>query len=297
MKRTLRKYIAKTVRFFQELPNFFIERRISKLKKTTPAASENGWVGPNQGYLAVCKLAAENDGIFKIFKRSKDYRSVVETVTWRQGKEYAKIIKKGDLLKYLPAFKENDAVGDPPLRRYEIGRFSPTTTRYIKVLMDLKNLFGSLDDFDILEIGVGYGGQCKIISDVYRFKSYTMIDLPAVLPLPKKYLARLGVKDVFFGATQEREYDLIISNYAFAECNRETQQDYIERFLYKSKRGYLIYNYENGAAGPHAPYTKEEILEILSKKHHVRAIEQTPELRKVYEYNFIMVWGEKNAEN
>ena len=38
------------------------------------------------------------------------------------------------------------------------------------------------------------------------------------------------------------EIDLVISNYAFSECNYETQDVYIDKILSKAKRGYLTHN-------------------------------------------------------
>jgi len=49
-------------------------------------------------------------------------------------------------------------------------------------------LFGLLDDAKIVEIGGGYGGQCKIIYDCFEPISYLMIDLGELLKLQEKYL-------------------------------------------------------------------------------------------------------------
>ena len=44
---------------------------------------------------------------------------------------------------------------------HQIGKISPNTLKYIKVLMDLKKHWKTLDNMEICEIGVGYGGQCR----------------------------------------------------------------------------------------------------------------------------------------
>ena len=73
---------------------------------------------------------------------------------------------------------------------------SATTARYIKNLSDLINLFGSLDGMRIAEIGGGYGGLCKIISDQFELDSYTLFDLPDCLDLSKKFLDNFGIDNV-----------------------------------------------------------------------------------------------------
>lgn len=85
----------------------------------------------------------------------------------------------------------------------------------------------------IVEIGVGYGGQCKIISDLYEFESYTLVDLPSCLPLAKKYLDHFEVRNIICSTLDEldkkNQYDLVISNYAFSEITRGLQDDYIDK--------------------------------------------------------------------
>ena len=44
------------------------------------------------------------------------------------------------------------------------------------------------------------------------------------------------------GELENVEIDLVISNYAFSECNYETQDIYIDKILSKSKRGYITHN-------------------------------------------------------
>lgn len=139
------------------------EVKINKYKKYLPnivSGKTSLTDNDGYGYTDVCRLAAEYDSIFKIFKRSNDYRRVLEHVTKNQGQDYLNIIKtegKG-LLRYMFKFKENDRIGSPIRFKYDIGEISPTTLRYVKVLLDLKVLFGDLNDLNIVEIGAGYGG-------------------------------------------------------------------------------------------------------------------------------------------
>ena len=54
----------------------------------------------------------------------------------------------------------------------------------------------------------------------------------------------------------DKEYDLIISNYAISECNKDVQKYYIENILSKSKHGYITHNQFNG-------YTLNEFVDII----------------------------------
>ena len=244
-------------------------------------------------------LAYKYDSVFNTFKRHKDYRRVLEHVTDKQGQAYLDIIKEEgkDLLKYFSKFKENDMYGDPLEYTYEVGEFSPTTLRYIKVLCDLKNIFGDLNSLDIIEIGGGYGGQCKIISDVFNYHSYTIVDLNEVLPLIHKYLVKLNVKNVNYltqyQIKRNRTYDLVISNYAFSECIKDVQNYYVNHILNRTKKGYITYNYDNSRttiSHPILPYNKKEITQILSRKHAIRIIDEKP---KTNPLNFIIIWQKK----
>ena len=217
-------------------------------------------------YKNICELASKHDSIFNKFKRNSKYRRVLEHVTESQGKAYLDIINKEgkDLLKFINKFKENDEYGSPITSDYDkIGKISPTTLRYIKILSDLRKFFGDLNNMDIVEIGAGYGGQCKIISDAISFNSYTIIDLNTVLKLIKKYLTKLRVDKVDYltqdKLSNDKKYDLLISNYAFSECVKSVQDEYIQKVLNKSKRGYITYNCIESEA-----YGKEEIIKILS---------------------------------
>src|SRR5439155_19874851 len=116
---------------------------------------------------------------------------------------------------------------------YPEGALSPTTWRYIKVMSDLEKLFGSLDGWHVAEIGVGYGGQCKILNDLYAVGSYTFYDLEPVMQLAAKYVEaarspvveRLRLADFRqLGAGEPATYDLVISNWALSECVRDVQE-------------------------------------------------------------------------
>jgi len=280
------------------LVEYAIKSMINRRRKVLPKSVATGTSITDRSvhiaYLDICRLAVEYDDIFKIFKKSRDYRRVLEHVSRDQGKAYLDIIKKNgrEILEYFPKFKENDMLGSPNVFNYEIGRFSPTTLRYIKVSVDLKNLFGDLNNLNIIEIGGGYGGQCKIISDIFTPQSYTIVDLAVVLPLIQKYLTKLNVKNVAFLTPQKidnsKEYDLVVSNYAFSECIKSMQDDYIDKILFRSRKGYLTCNYDQSSSS-NTPYNKKELVEILSAKYDLKIVDEEP---KTGPDNFIITWND-----
>lgn len=214
-------------------------------------------------YLRICKEASENEETFKNFKRHPDYIPILEHVNYQQGLGYIEEIKRTapDFLKHiLLKFAENDKIGNPNIFYFkELGiSISPTTLRYIKVLADLVSLFGSLDKMNIIEIGGGYGGQCKIINSIYNLASYTLVDLPEVLSLNRKYLN----DNVILRNTDdplEVHYDLCISNYAFTETERKYQIFYADKIIKNSDRGYITCNFI-----ANDNFTRDEIFALKS---------------------------------
>lgn len=150
-------------------------------------------------------------------------------------------------MKKIDDFKENDKWGNPRTYEYpNIGSISPSTLRYIKVLADLRKYFNNMDNFRICEIGVGYGGQCRIINAWSKPAIYCLVDIQPALSLAQRFLDNYIVHSALAYKTMNEldksEYDLIISNYAFTELPREIQNVYLDKVILKSKRGYITYN-------------------------------------------------------
>ena len=223
-------------------------------------------------FLNSVRAALDDGDKFRMFKRLPGIETI-EGVPPTQGAEYRDIVlhQTPDLLVYLDKFKENDKYGDPKTSEYQEGMMSPTTWRYIKVLSDLQVLFGDLADWDIVEIGAGYGGQCKIINDVYDIGSYTIYDLGPVSELIRKYLVETGTEALCEISTPDfrrmdradaRTYDLAISNWAWSECTKQMQDLYIEHILRRSKRGYVTFNQISHLCGVES-YRKHELRDAL----------------------------------
>ena len=245
------------------------------------------------GYLSVCSSAAENNEYFNNFKRMPEYKKVLEHVTKEQGLKYLDIILKQSphYLTQFDQFRENDRVGNPEVQHFEgHGTMSPTTLRYIKVASDLDTIFGSLGDYNIVEIGSGYGGQSKILMDIHQLNSYTYIDLPQVLKLNAKYMSKFSYpyKMNFLTdlKTLLKEYDLIISNYAFTECEKIIQKFYIDQIINKCTRGYITCNFVSDAFNIRS-FSKEELINNINKNIFIK--EESP---LTHPNNCIMCWDD-----
>ena len=139
-----------------------------------------------------------------------------------------------------------DIIGNPKVYKYPIvGYISPTTLRYISIMLELEDYFGSLEGLNICEIGGGYGGQYKIIDSYFKIHTYTIIDLEPSLLLTKKFLSnyKLNSKIEFVKPDELKNstFDLVISNYAFSELNKISQDDYIHKVINFSNCGFMIY--------------------------------------------------------
>lgn len=202
----------------------------------------------NDAYPAFCEQAAIDDDIFVNFRNAPGYSEILEHVSYGLGKRYLRTLRHDAAL--LAAAREicaSDNLGSPRCYHYpHVGMASPTTLRYLKVTKDLGDYFGSLTGMNIVEIGVGYGGQCRVLSSHYRPASYSLVDLPPVLKLTERYLTEMSVDAPtrFISAhdAPETESDLVISNYAFSELRREAQEMYMSRIVDKARRGYMTFN-------------------------------------------------------
>jgi putative sugar O-methyltransferase len=273
------------------VPYYFIEKYQNKKygKQSTLLKTS---LSDNQLYPDFCLKASNDMLIFSNFRKNEVYRMILEHINRKTGQLYLNEIKKtySDLLKSIDKIKENDLYGNPDIYEYEhIGKICPSTLRYTKVLADLLNTFHLLDGLKIVEIGVGYGGQCRIINSISKPKEYTLIDIKPALLLAQCYLdgyiLSSSMKYKTMNELQKEEYDLIISNYAFTELKREIQDVYLEKVILNSKCGYITYN--EVTPDYFRSYKKDELIKIIPNSYSVEEIPQT------YQNNCIIVWNNK----
>lgn len=148
-------------------------------------------------YREFCYVASRNEELFKNFKRHPIMRWAIEYIKGEQGRDcLIKILSNPEFRISIDQWREllkNDSVGNPELAEYKLdnGRIicSPTTLRYIKILSEIVTYFEVDDIKSISEIGVGYGGQSRILRNFLNIDKYNLIDLPEVLALAEKFLA------------------------------------------------------------------------------------------------------------
>ncbi|MDB9446626.1 putative sugar O-methyltransferase [Anabaena sp. CS-542/02] len=243
----------------------------------------------NFDYPEFCLQASLDYSKFRSFRQNQIYNVALEHDSFDQGLEYLQATKESgyNVLSKIDEFRKNDLIGNPQVFDYDgIGTIAPPTLRYIKILSDLECEFGTLDNFNICEIGVGYGGMCRIISSYFNVTSYTLVDLKPVLSLAQRYLDHYPLNTTLIYRTMNElhkdSYDLVISNYAFTEIRREIQQVYLEKVVIPAKRGYITYNEINPE--DFNSYTKEELMEMIPQ------IRIKPEVGILHPKDCTLVW-------
>jgi hypothetical protein len=131
---------------------------------------------------------------------------------------------------------------------------------------------GDWKGLHVVQIGADYGGLCKILYDISKFESYTLVDLPQQLSLAKKYLACFGVKNVVFLTPEQlskgARYDLAISDMSFSEFNRSYQLLFIDRIVLRSSSAFLLGRIFPKHYGV-APMNLDELKSRLGKRSKV----------------------------
>jgi hypothetical protein len=247
-------------------------------------------ISDTQQYKTVCINAANDNECFKVFKSNPIYNGILEHVSEGQGNLYLDYIKNNspELLNLVEKFKENDIHGGTIKFTYpDIGDISPSTLRYIKVLSDIKNLFGDITSKKIIEIGAGYGGQCLILNKLFSPSEYAIVDLDESAKLSNKYLKLNGISPRIIKISDidniDEDFDIVISNYAYSELNKDLQDLYYDKIIKRSKNGYLTYNFISNICNIDS-YNREEVFNKFAEKN-IKILEEIP---KTFEDNLII---------
>lgn len=208
-----------------------------------------------KNYINACKRFVASDEDFQTFRQDKDYGKILEGGEHVVGSAYLERIKNIHNIEFLKThldkFKENDLYGSPTIHNYDIvGNICPNTIHYITTLLDIRKMFPANNFKKIVEIGAGFGALCKIMSSVYNFEKYIIVDLPDVVKLCEKYLSHFPelkgrveyISCDNLDSVDFSDIDLCISEAAMAECGYETQKLYIDRIVNNSKFVYITYN-------------------------------------------------------
>lgn len=230
-----------------------VEGIVGKEKETRGTSVADSSVFP-----LYCKAAVKSDELFNDFRRSYIFSKTVGAATREFGQRALDEIMKNEPFfgeSDWQIFLENDLCGSPLKYEYKIGNkaeyVEPNTFAYVlqlkEILKHMKGLYEEGKIKNISEIGIGYGGLCRIICSYLSISKYYLIDLPEVIKLGEKYLNKynLNCNVVCINGLSDFEYietDLLISNYAFSELGRNSQEKYFEKVIKKAKAGFMIWN-------------------------------------------------------
>ena len=185
----------------------------------------------------------------KRFRRNFQYRMILEHVNYGQGRAYLdRITELGFVdLDQIRVLAETDFVGSP--RRYfydRVGWISPTLLRYISVYSEIEKSIGFKNIQSVVEIGIGYGGQARIIHDLAGVSSYAFYDLPDVQQLADYFLGatstQLSPRNLDIHNIKCETFDLVISNYAVSELPAQVQREYLDKVIAPATHCYMIMN-------------------------------------------------------
>jgi putative sugar O-methyltransferase len=295
MKRLLWLITFPTKYGFINLYYWFRNRKvfdIQPLREFTVAGSSITDSEKLPSYATLCGLASRDEDIFKKFRSAHVMVEALDHVSIHQGNEYIREILRSRpwSRSYSEVLTHIDKVGKPRRFRFPpYGTFSPTLLRYLKVYSDLVTFFGTLENLKIAEIGIGFGGQASVIGLLDKPFSYTFYDIPPVLELAQRFTKKLNVSGelLFMDGREPKSTipDLVISNYAFSELNRELQNQYLEKVILRSPRGYMTCN--NLSEKFLGGFLLAELIDMIPNSQIL------PETPNTSEGNAIIVWGIK----
>ena len=221
-------------------------------------------------HVNICKKSLTDNNIYENFKTFPEFTYILEHTTERYGHIYIQLMieKYKDYMVLLDwkKLKENDIIGNPSMVNFielkdyvglENCYYSPSTIYYIYRGIDIiHNLLRNSKNFNILEIGGGYGGQCKLLIDMcvmfnVKIEKYGIIDLEYATKLQEKYLSTFGYKNIeYFGYESTKEfnyfelYNAVISIYALSEFDVDVQNYYVNNIIDNNKNYYILCNLE-----------------------------------------------------
>ena len=135
---------------------------------------------------------------------------------------------------------KNDKIGSPNIFNFEGKLISSGVLIHTKILLDIIKYFKNINS--IIEIGSGYGGQCKILNDYFHNINYTCIDQPNCLNLCKTYLNKLKLNNINFvniNNINQMSADLVISNYCLSELDEKGIDFYFNKIIKFTKNIYF----------------------------------------------------------
>ena len=271
------------------------------LPRRRSSITDNGW------WSKFCARNAADDARFARFRRMLRHRLIVEATPPAEARQHlARVMRQTPHYQSLfDAFRTLDRIGAPIMTEFARDAwFAPNTVRYMRYLSDCETRFGALDGATIVEIGIGFGGQCKIFFDRFRVGKYVLIDLLGPIALARRVLTQalgpeLVAERLLFleagnagapAGLPEGRFDLAISTLAFSECHRSIQQGYIETVLSRARCGYIHRNEISSFFGVKS-LRLAEIEAALPAKLEV----ERDDITYWYDRTDILMWGDKRT--
>lgn len=250
---------------------------------------------------ASCREIANDRERFERFRREPAIVRAIEHVSFWEGQVHLDSILscRGCAREvYLGLAKKNDQVGSPVKYEYSpYGWYSPKTLEYVRIAHELTHIFGALADCEIFEIGGGYGGQALVLAGLFSLRRYTILDLPDVLALQRRYHAAQGLTDVTYLSAPDqvrsravRPSHLLISNFAFAECRKDVQEAYLIDILAHAERGYMACNFVMKRRKALPLIGKYALLRKVKRSYYV---DESPEFHL---QNRVLLWDRLSAD-
>lgn len=245
-------------------------------------------------YETECKNIVNNQNLFDKFRTNNHIKIIIETVSENYGKSYIQELEKiNPLILTNSLLMKLDAIGSPSKIFYNGLSISPTFARYLHQVSLLEVFFNKLSGMKIVEIGGGFGGHsCVLNTYISDLASYSIIDLPSVAMLIKKYIntANLSNKITVYNNNEpstweNNKYDILISHYCFSEIDSKFQDIYLNKVIKNTPRGFMICNYINIKS-----HSRNKIIQLIKTLHPSLIIYEERPL--THPGNYIITWDD-----
>lgn len=249
-------------------------------------------------YVDAVTAATTDNNSFVNFRQDGNIRQVIDIME-KTALDYKRMIPESFLSDNWDEISKGDMVGSPN-RRIAIDKkrsLSTTTCRYAWNFYDMQQENLIHDDQHVVEIGGGFGGLCRMINSLSTPASYTIIDIPEVLKLARRYCEASGidmsrVSTIPCTEVKEIRCDLLISNYAFTELDRIEQESYLKNIIDDATNGYITFN--SNAAHKNKQYSLLELIARL-EENHTHVVQRNEEIYK--SKNVVITWTDVNASS
>jgi energy-converting hydrogenase Eha subunit A len=165
---------------------------------------------------------------------------------------YIELVSPGLVASHYTKLKSIDVTGSPAARNSaEWQRLLPTTIAKIGRAVMIQRILGVKPGDRVAEIGAGYAGFAAIFQTLYGPLDYTIYDLPEPCALQQKFLATCGLTAKIGDPDVVTVFDLVVSDYAFAELPYSEQKRYADNVIARSSKGTMTWTImESIAADP-----------------------------------------------